>query len=99
MVIELTVISNVPPKESGVSCAKYIPMCLTQKKLFILENMEIEQFVNSNNKKNKHYCVAKYSGEYYKLQVPYEELKEKYLNTNPIVGFMRHAKGNSNTNV
>ena len=83
MVIELKVINLIPPTEKGISAAKYIPMRIHQNKLFVVENMELEQCVDSKGKLHSKYSVAKYNGEYYKLLVPYEKLKQDYFT--PIV--------------
>lgn len=85
MVVELTVINLVPPNPEGMSAANFIPMRVFQKKLFILENMGPEQCVTTKGKLVPKYSVAKYEGEYYKLKIPYEELKALYTNDKPII--------------
>lgn len=87
MVVELTVINLVPPLPSGRSAAAYIPLRVYQKKLFVVENMGVEQCVSPKGKVFANYSVAKYDGEYYKLRLPYEELKAIYFNEKPIKGF------------
>lgn len=87
MIIELKVINLIPPTETGISAAKYIPMRILQNKLFVVENMELEQCVDSKGKLRSEYAVAKYNGEYYKLSVPYEKLKNDYFTPIVVRGF------------
>lgn len=88
MVIELQVINTIAPLKKGCSGAKYIPFRIFQKKLFVTENMELEECLDAAGKHYPKYSVARYNGEYYKLNSPYEQLKERYFMPIIIKGFM-----------
>lgn len=87
MVIELICISQYPIPEDASSITKYIPMRVFQKRLFIVENMQIEEHVNSKGKIVDKYTTCKYDGEYYKLKIPYNTLKDKYFKPVTFKGF------------
>ena len=83
MVIELEVISQYSLPETGMSIARYVPLRIYQKKLFIVENMQIEEHVDSRGVTIKKFTIVKYDTEYYKINMPYKELRDKYFT--PIV--------------
>lgn len=83
MVIELEVISQYPLHETSKSIARYVPLRIYQKKLFVVENMQIEEHVDSKGTTIKKFTTVKYDSEYYKVNMPYKELKDKYFT--PIV--------------
>ena len=83
MVIELEVINQYPLPETGMSIARYVPLRIYQKKLFIVENMQIEEHVDSRGVTIKKFTIVKYDTEYYKINMPYKELRDKYFT--PIV--------------
>lgn len=83
MIIELEVINQYPLPETGMSIARYVPLRIYQKKLFIVENMQIEEHVDSRGVTIKKFTIVKYDTEYYKINMPYKELRDKYFT--PIV--------------
>jgi hypothetical protein len=83
MTIELEVISQYPLPEKGRSIAKYVPMRVFQKKLFVTESMQIEENIDSKGATIKQFTICKYDTEYYKINMPYKELRDKYFT--PIV--------------
>lgn len=87
MVIELECISQYPIPENTTSVNKYIPMRVFQKKLFIVESLQIEQHVNSKGKIMNKYSTGKYDGEFYKFNTPYKILKDNYFSPIIIKGF------------
>lgn len=82
MTIELECISQYPLPEPNTSITSRVPQRVFQKKLFQVENMHIEEHVNSKGKVVKKFTTVKYDGEFYKLNHPYKELKKYYT---PIV--------------
>lgn len=83
MIIELEVISQYPLPETGNSIANYVPMRVFQKKLFVVEGMQIEEHVNSKGIIVPKFTTAKYDTEYYKINMSYKTLKDNYFT--PIV--------------
>jgi hypothetical protein len=83
MVIELEVISQYPLPETGKSIARYVPLRIYQKKLFVVESMQIEEHVNNKGKIVNKYTTVKYDSEYYKINMSYKELRDNYFT--PIV--------------
>jgi hypothetical protein len=83
VVIELTCISQYPIPQNAKSISKYIPMRIFQKKIFVVENMQIEEHVDSKGATIKQFTTCKYDTEYYKINIPYKELRDKYFT--PIV--------------
>jgi hypothetical protein len=83
MVIELEVINQYPVRETGRSIARYAPLRVFQKKLFVVESMQIEEHVDSRGTTIKKFTTVKYDSEYYKINMPYKELRDKYFT--PIV--------------
>jgi len=79
MVVEFEVINSYPVLDKGVSCARYIPRRTTQKKLFTIENMEVEEYSDFNGRVCSRYCTTKYGTDYYRLNIPYETMKTKYF--------------------
>lgn len=82
MTIELEYISQYPLPEPNTSITSRVPQRVFQKKLFQVENMHIEEHVNSKGKIVKKFTTVKYDGEFYKFNHPYKELKKYYT---PIV--------------
>jgi len=79
MVIELEIVSQYPLPETGRSIARYVPLRVFQKKLFVTESMQIEEHINSNGKIIHKFTTVKYDSEYYKINMPYKELRDKYF--------------------
>jgi hypothetical protein len=79
MVVELEVINQYPLPETGKSIARYVPLRVFQKKLFVTESMQIEEHINSKGKIINKYTTTKYDSEYYKINMPYKELRDKYF--------------------
>lgn len=79
MTIELEYISQYPLPESNSSITSRVPQRVFQKKLFQVENMHIEEHVNSKGKIVKKFTTVKYDGEFYKLNHPYNFLRDKYF--------------------
>ena len=72
MIIELEVISQLPLQERITkSIANYVPMRIFQKKLFVTENLMIEEHANSKG------IITR--NEFYKFNHPYRELRDKYF--------------------
>ena len=83
MVIELEVINQYPVCETGRSIARYVPLRIYQKKLFVVESMQIEEHIDSRGTTIKKFTTVKYDSEYYKINMSYKELRDKYFT--PIV--------------
>jgi len=83
MTIELEYISQYPLPEKGRSIAKYVPIRVFQKKLFVTESMQIEEHIDSRGTTIKKFTTVKYDSEYYKINMSYKELRDKYFT--PIV--------------
>lgn len=94
MVIELQIITDVLGGPSKDGMRKLIMKDKIINKLFDINEIEVEEFINPKTGK----AIKKYSGiyskeVYYKVNKPYEELKDLKINrTYPIVGFMGHSK-------
>ena len=82
MIIELEVISQLPLPEFNSSITSRVPQRVFQKKLFVVESLQIEEHVNSKGRIKSKFTTGKYDGEFYKLNHPYKELKKYYT---PIV--------------
>lgn len=96
MVVELTVISLLPPNETGRSAAKYIPMRVYYRKMFETHNISVEECIDPKGWNNKKCSVVKHENEYYKVKHTYDELK-KYISPLVITGL--HAKRSNNSNI
>lgn len=87
MVVELQIIANVAVNNKVVKNALI-------NKLFDINEIEVEEFINPKTAKP----VKKYTGiysnnVYYKVNKPYEELKSLKINkTYPVIGFLGHSK-------
>jgi len=80
MIIELVCISQYPLPEITTSyTTSRIPMRVFQNKLFIIENLQIEEHVNSKGSIVNKYTTGKYDNEFYKFNTPYKKLKEDYF--------------------
>ncbi len=90
MVVELEYISQYPIPDHATGINARIPQRVFQKKLFVIENLQIEEHVNSKGLVVKKFATAKYDNEFYKINIPYQKLKEMYFSQNPINGF-NHA--------
>lgn len=86
MVIELEIVSQYPLPETGRSIARYVPLRVFQKKIFVTESMQIEEYINSNGKIIHRFTTVKYDTEYYKINMPYKELRDKYFTSIVIKG-------------
>jgi len=64
------------------------------KKLFDLDTIELEEFIDSKNGKHiKKYSQVLSNGTYFKIDKPYEELKSIIQNRSiPILGFAYKSK-------
>ncbi len=93
MVIELQIISDIMsrPDKNGVS--KIVCKDVKINKLFDINEIQVEEFINPKNGKP----IKRYSGiysyeVYYKINKPYNELKDLKINkTYPIKGFMGYS--------
>lgn len=83
MIVELECISQYPLPEPNSSITSRVPQRVFQKKLFVVENLQIEEHVNSKGKIKSKFTTGKYDGEFYKLNHPYKELRDNYFK--PIV--------------
>ena len=83
MIVELECISQLPLPEPNSSITNYVPQRVFQKKLFVIENLHIEEHVNSKGIVKHKFTTCKYDGEYYKLNTPYKTLRDNYYT--PIV--------------
>ena len=83
MVVELEVINQYPLPETGKSISRYVPLRIYQKKLFVVESMQIEEHVNNKGKIVNKYTTVKYDSEYYKINMSYKKLRDNYFT--PIV--------------
>jgi len=83
MIIELECISQYPLPEPNSSITSRVPQRVFQKKLFVVENLQIEEHINSKGVLKSKFTTGKYDGEYYKLNKPYKELRDNYFK--PIV--------------
>jgi hypothetical protein len=86
MVVELEYISQLPLQES-TSITSRIPIRVFQKKLFIIENLHIEEHINSKGIIKRKFATGKYDNEYFKINTPYQTLKETYYTPITIKGF------------
>lgn len=82
MIVELECISQYPLQELNFSITCRVPQRVFQKKLFVIENLQIEEHVNSKGKIKSKFTTGKYDNEFYKINVPYIEMKKYYT---PIV--------------
>ncbi len=84
MVVELEVISQYPlPQQHTKSIVGRVPERVFQKKLFVIESLQIEEHVNSKGKIVHKFTTGKYDGEFYKFNTPYKTLRDNYFT--PIV--------------
>lgn len=83
MIIELECISQLPLAEPNTSITSRVPQRVFQKKLFVVESLQIEEHVNSKGLIKSKFTTGKYDGEFYKLNHSYKELRDKYFT--PIV--------------
>ena len=94
MVIELQIISDIMTPPDTMGKYKIAHKDIIINRLFDINEIQVEQFINPKNGKP----VKKYSGIYsneiyYKVNKPYEELKDLKINrTYPIKGFMGYSK-------
>ena len=87
MIIELECISQYPIPENRTGITSRVPQRVFQKKLFIVENLQIEEHVNSKGLVVKKFTTAKYDNEFYKINTPYEKLKKDYFTPLIIKGY------------
>lgn len=79
MIIELECISQYPLPEPSSSITSRVPQRVFQKKLFVVESLQIEEHVNSKGVIKAKFTTGKYDGEFYKFNIPYKKLKDKYF--------------------
>ena len=89
MVIELEYISQYPLSESKSSVTSRVPRRVFQKKLFVVESLQIEEHVDSKGKVKHKFTTGKYDNEFYKINVPYKELKDMYFTPLVIKGCLK----------
>ncbi len=89
--IELDVISNVI---SNTAKPKLIAKDDRIKKIFDLDNIQVEEYIDSRNGKHiKKYSTINLNDAYYKIDKPYNELKELVFNRSiPVLGLMYKSK-------
>lgn len=94
MVIELQIITDVLGAPTKEGMRKIIFKNKIINKLFDINEIEVEEFIDPKTGK----AIKKYSGIYskeiyYKVNKPYEELKDLKINrTYPVRGFMGYSK-------
>lgn len=94
MVIELQIITDILSGPNLKGGRKVIFKNKIINKLFDINEIEVEEFINPKTGK----AIKKYSGiyskeVYYKVNKPYEELKDLKINkTYPVKGFMGYSK-------
>lgn len=96
MVIELPIITDVLSPANAVGKRKIIAKDKIIHKLFDINDIEIEQYINAKTGKTINKYTGIYSNEvYYKINKPYKELKEIKINgAVPVKGFMGHSSKN-----
>jgi hypothetical protein len=94
MIIELPIITDIfsSPDKTGVR--KLITKDKVINRLFDINEIEVEEFINPKTGNVIKKYTGVYSNEvYYKVNAPYTELKDLKINrTYPIKGFMGHSK-------
>ena len=90
MIVELECISQHPlPEIQTKSIASKIPIKLFYKKLFVIENLQIEEYVTFKGIINSKFSTGKYDNEFYKFNIPYNKLRDMYFAPITINGFIR----------
>lgn len=94
MVIELEIITSIaiPLKDGKI---KIIKRDDKMKKLFNIFEVRVEEYVNPKTGKHNKKFSGLYDGDtYYKINKPYEQLKEIVQNKSiPVKGFEMYRKG------
>lgn len=99
MVIELQIVTDVLSNPDANGDRKIIARNALINKLFDINEIEVEEFLNPRTGKP----VKKYTGIYsnnlyYKVNKPYDELKQLKINkTYPVKGFMAYSKKYKNS--
>lgn len=98
MVIELPIITDVIAPADTVGKRKLLVKDKIIRKLFDINDIEIEEYINTKNGKTVKKYTGIYSNDvYYKINKPYEELRDLKINrTYPVRGFMGHANNYKN---
>lgn len=93
MVIELQIISDIVGKPDIKGKEKIVLKDVLINKLFDINEIQVEEFINPKNGKPVKKFTGIYSNDsYYKVNKPYEELKDLKINrTYPIKGFMGYS--------
>jgi len=97
MVIELQIVSDIVEKATNKTEEKIVHKNVLIRKLFDINEIEVEEYMNPKNGK----AVKRYSGiysneSYYKINKPYSELRDIVINkTSPVKGFMGHTRKNA----
>ena len=91
--IELEIISDILSPE-GVGKRRIITKNDKIKKLFDLESIKLEEYIEPRNGKHiKKYSTVFSDDVYFKVNKPYEELRDIILNrSTPIIGFLSKSK-------
>lgn len=93
MVIELPVITNIVSPEDKNGRRKTLIKNKIINKLFDINEIEVEEFIDGKTGKTiKKYTSIYIKDDYYKINKPYDELKDLVINkTYPIKGFMGYS--------
>lgn len=94
MVIELQIITDILSGPNASGGRKVIHKDKLINKLFDINEIEVEEFINpKTGKAIKKYCGIYSKEVYYKVNKPYDELKDLKINkTYPVKGFMAYSK-------
>lgn len=91
--IELEVIADITSQDPKLK-NKILVKGAKIKKIFNIEDIKIEEYIDFKNGKNVKKFSSVYEGDnYYKINKPYEDLKRVILNqSSPILGFAAKSK-------
>ncbi len=93
MKYELEVITDILASPNKVGVRKVLVKNQKIKKLFDLNIIQLEQYIDKSGRLIKKYSAVYEESNYYKVNKPYEELKGLILDkSKPIGGFMNHFK-------
>lgn len=94
MKLELQVISDIMSNPNKEGRQKLIKKGALIRKIFDFEKDELEEYIEpKTGKQIKKYSSVCQNNIFYKINTPYEELKEIVLNNpRPILGFMSKSK-------
>ena len=93
MKLELEILTDILPP-NGVGKRKPLVKNAKIKRLFNLDEVELEEYIDIKTGKTiPKYCGVYNKDVYYKINKPYEQLKDLILNrTTPILGFAGKSK-------